>query len=79
MCVFHLYYKQQAQILSHVCAYILNQVQNPTLSTNWLYLYSDSWLLNKGTGEKIVGSLENTELLTMKAMGLTMTNPISDQ
>lgn len=56
MYIFFLYYKQQAQILSYVFAYILNQVQNPILSTNWSYLYTDSWLLNQGTVEKVVAS-----------------------
>lgn len=42
-------------ILSSVFTYILNQMQNPILSTNWSYLYTDSWLLNQGAVEKIVG------------------------
>lgn len=64
MCVFYLYYEQQAQILSYVSAYILNQVQTPVLSTNWLYLYTDSCLLNQGTVEQIVGS-ETAECRTI--------------
>lgn len=40
--VFYLYYEQQAQVLLNVFAYILNQGQNPIMSTNWSYLYTDS-------------------------------------
>lgn len=47
-------YYVQAQVLSDVSAYILYQVQNPTLPTKWLYPYADTCLLNQGAVEQIM-------------------------
>lgn len=51
-----MYYVEQAQVLSYVSAYILYQVQNPSLPTKWLYLYANTCLLNQGTVEQIIWS-----------------------
>lgn len=47
-------YVQQAQVLPYASAYILYQVQNPTLPTKWLYLYADTCLINQGTVQQIM-------------------------
>lgn len=56
LCILYMYYVEQAQVLSYVSAYILYQVQNPSLPTKWLYLYANTCLLNQGTVEQIMWS-----------------------